>query len=117
MSNHWKPRENNTRNHAGQKVGYVPVGTANANNNIIKFYTRVVLKNGKWVADPTAKFGNYVKPRNGRNFIRVANLYGGHAPIKTTHRWSEVNKERRRRNNGAQYDPGVGYNQPNLNIN
>jgi hypothetical protein len=114
MSNHWKPRENNTRNHGGQKIGYVPVGATNANS--IKFYTRVVLKNGKWVADPTAKFGNYVKPRNGRNFIRMANLYGGYVPIKTVHKWSNVNNERRRRNQGPPYDPGLGYNQANLNI-
>lgn len=111
MSNHWRPRENNTRNHGGQKIGYVPVGTA---NNTIKFYTRVVFKNGKWVPDPTAKFGNYVKPRAGGNFIRVANLYGGHVPIKTVHRWRNVNNERRRRNQGPPYDPGLGYHQGNI---
>jgi len=114
MSNSWNPRNNNTRNHGGQRVGYVPVGTAGANNNIIKFYTRVVLKNGKWIPDPTAKFGNWAKARNGTNFVRVANLYGGYVPIKTVHRWSNVNNERRRRNKGAQYDPGLGYNQANI---
>jgi len=111
MSNHWKPRENNTRNHGNKKIGYVPVGAVNANNNTIKFYTRVVLKNGKWVADPTAKFGNYVKPRAGGNFMPVANLYGGHVPIKTVHKWSEVS---RKLNKGVPYDPGLGYYQGNI---
>jgi hypothetical protein len=115
MSNPWRPRNNNIRNHGNKKIGYVPVGTVNANNNVIKFYTQVVFKNGKWVADTNAKFGNYVKPRNGRNFIKVANLYGGYVPIKTTHRWSEVNKERRKPNKRPPYDPGLGYNQKNLN--
>jgi hypothetical protein len=44
----------------------------------------------------------------------VANLYGGYVPIKTVHRWSNMNNERRRRNKGAQYDPGLGYNQANI---
>jgi len=115
MSNSWKPRNNNTRNHGGQLVGYVPVGgNYSQKNNTIKFYTRVILKNGKWMPDPTAKFGNWAKPRNGANFVRVANLYGGHMPIKTVHRWSNVNNERRRRNKGVQYDPGLGYNQGNI---
>lgn len=114
MSNAWKPRNNNMRNHGNKKIGYVQVGAANANNNVIKFYTRVVFKNGKWAADPNAKFGNYVKPRNGRNFITVANLYGGHVPIKTVHRWKNVANERKTRNKGVPYDPGLGYNQGNI---
>ena len=112
MSNSWKPRENNTRNHSGQRVGYVPAGGASTGN--IKFYTRVILKNGKWMPEPGGVFGNWAKTRSGTNFIRVANLYGGHVPIKTVHRWANVNNERRRRNKGVQYDPGLGYNQGNI---
>ena len=114
MSDPWTPRNNNVRNHGNKKIGYVPIGAVNANNNVIKFYTRVVFKNGRWMADPSAKFGNYVKPRAGGNFIKVASLYGGRVPIKTVHRWKNVNNERRRRDPGVQYDPGLGYHQGNI---
>jgi hypothetical protein len=122
MSNHWVPREVNKRNHGNRQIGYVPVGgNYTQKNNIVKFYTRVVLKNGKWIADPASKFGNYVRPANGKNFlkvaslrslnnfIRVANLYGGHVPIKTTHKWSNVNKERNTKNRGVPRNMWVGY--------
>ena len=127
MSNHWTPRANNRRNHGGQQVGYVPIsGNYNQKNNIIKFYTRVVFENGKWKPDPRAKHGNYVRPANGKNFLKVpnlrgrtnfitvANLYKGQYPLKTVHKWTEVNNERRKPNKGVQYDPGLGYHQGNI---
>lgn len=128
MSNHWKPSAANTRNHGGQLVGYVPRGPATGNT--IKLYTRVVLnKNGKWGPDPAVRAGTtFVRPANGGNFVRAQNLRGrknfielanmyGYLPVVAGNlKWSNVNRLRRKRNNGVQYDPGLGYNQPNLNV-
>ena len=132
MSNHWVPSAANTRNHGGKKIGYVPRGrNYSPRGNTIKLYTRVVLNtNGKWIEDPTIRAGTtFVRPANGGNFVRVQNLRGrknfielanmyGYLPVVTGNlMWSNVNKLRRKRNNGVQYDPGLGYNQGNLNIN
>ena len=126
MSNHWNPTPNNRRNHGGNEIGYVPHSRNYTNKgNTIKFYTRVIKKNGKWGPDPAFKTANFVRPANGKNFlkvanlrglknfIKVANLYGGHVPIKTEHKWSKVHIERRRRNRGVPYNEGVGL-RPNI---
>jgi hypothetical protein len=132
MSYHWEPSDANKRNHGGRKIGYVPRGrNYSPRGNTIKLYTRVALnKNGKWGPDPAVRAGTtFVRPANGGNFVRAQNLRGrknfielanmyGYLPVVTGNlKWSNVNRLRRKRNNGVQYDPGLGYKQNNLPIN
>lgn len=125
MTNNWKPSNNNLRNNG--KAGYVPLSRNYSNTgNIIKFYTRVIKKDGVWQPDKNSNRNYFVRPANGKNFlkvpnlrglttfIKVTNLYGGHWPLKTTHKWSNVGNERKRPNRGLPYNFGVGL-RPNIN--
>jgi hypothetical protein len=87
---HWTPHPNNKRSN---NVGYVQINkTKHSNNkNLIKLYTRVLYRNGKWAPDPASKHGNYYKTQNGKNFQKVTNLYG-YYPVQAELRWSAVPK-------------------------
>jgi hypothetical protein len=123
MSNHWVPSVTNNRNHGGKKVGYVLRNRSNnGNKNKIKFYTRVVFENGAWQPDRSVPAGTtFVRLANGKNFLNanVARLFKnnfitnqqlyGRLVAKTTHKWSNVNKERNTKNRGVPRNVWVGY--------
>jgi hypothetical protein len=112
MSDPWKPANNNMRNNG--KVGYVPVRRQNNRGpNFIRTYTRVIKNaNGKWKVDPATKVGNFYKTKNGKNFNKLAKLYG-FMPIQTNLRWSTLAKNKSRYV-PYPYNEGTGL-RPNLN--
>lgn len=112
MSDPWKPANNNMRNNG--KVGYVPVSRQNNRRpNFIRTYTRVIKNaNGKWKVDPATRVGNFYKTKNGKNFNKLAKLYG-FMPIQTNLRWSTLAKNKSRYV-PYPYNEGAGL-RPNLN--